>query len=380
MAKDYYEILGLDRNATDEDIKRAFRKLAIKYHPDKNPGDKVAEEKFKEINEAYQVLSDPQKRAQYDQFGTADFNGQGGFGGFEGFSGGFGGFGGFTDIFGDIFGDMFGGGRRAKNGPQRGADLEYTLDLTFEEAAFGVKKDIDIFRYETCDTCSGSGAKPGTSPKTCDRCHGTGQVRTQRNTPFGSFVSVTTCDRCRGEGKIIETPCPSCLGSGRVRKKKIVSINIPAGVDTGNTIPLRGEGEPGVRGGAPGDLYINIRVKPHKIFKRQGFDILCEVPISFIKASLGGEIIIPTLEGDVKQTISEGTQPGTVIKLRGKGIPRIRGNGRGDLLAELKIEIPKRLNEKQRDLLRKLAIEFGEDKVEGKKSFMDKVKDAFGGQ
>nr|WP_243120239.1 molecular chaperone DnaJ [Caloramator sp. E03] len=382
MAKDYYAILGVSKNATDEEIKSAFRKLALKYHPDKNPGDKNAEEKFKEINEAYQVLSDPQKRAQYDQFGTADFNGQGGFGGFDpsnfGGFGGFGGFEGFSDIFGDIFGDMF-GARRQKNGPQRGADLEYNLELTFEEAAFGVKKDIEIYRYESCDKCHGTGAKPGTSPKACPKCNGTGQIKTQRNTPFGSFVSVTTCDRCYGEGRVIETPCPNCGGKGKVRKKKIISINIPAGVDTGNTIPLRGEGEPGLRGGAPGDLYINIKVKPHKIFQRKGFDITCEVSISFIKAILGGEIAIPTLEGEEKYTIVPGTQPGTIVRLKGKGINKIRGGGRGDLFAELKVEIPKKLTEKQKELLNKLAVEFGEDIKEGKKSFMDKFKDAFGG-
>lgn len=376
MSKDYYELLEIDKSASDEDIKKAFRKMALKYHPDKNPGDKAAEEKFKEINEAYQVLSDPQKRSQYDQFGTTDFNSQGGFGGFEGFSGG-GGFGGFSDIFGDIF-DMFGsGGRKPQNGPQRGADIEYKITLTFEEAAFGVKKDIDIFRNETCDTCHGSGARPGTSPKTCDKCRGTGQVKSQRNTPFGSFVSVTNCDKCHGEGRVIETPCTSCNGSGKIRRKRVVSINIPAGVDNGNTIPLRGEGEPGLKGGPAGDLYIQIRVTPHKLFKRQGVDMVCEVPISFIKASLGGEITVPTLEGDQKQSISEGTQPGTVIKLKGKGIPRIRGNGRGDLYVQLNVEIPKKLNDKQRELLNKLAQEFGEEPMDGKKSFMDKVKDAF---
>lgn len=376
VAKDYYEILEVDKSASDEDIKKAFRKLAIKYHPDKNQGDKVAEEKFKEINEAYQVLSDPQKRAQYDQFGTADFNGQGGFGGFGDF-GGFGG--GFSDIFGDIFGDMFGGGRKPKNGPQRGADIEYTLDLSFEEAAFGIKKDVDIHRHETCETCSGSGAKPGTSAKICDKCNGSGQVQARRNTPFGSFVSVTTCDKCRGEGKIIETPCLTCSGRGKVRKKKVVTINIPAGVDTGNTIPLRGEGEPGAKGGPAGDLYIHLRVRPHKVFKREGFDVLCEVPVSFIKAILGGEITIPSLEGDTSHIIAEGTQPGTVVKLKGKGIPRLRGGGRGDLYAELRVDIPKKLNEKQRVLLNQLAEEFAETKSDGRKSFMDKFKDAFGG-
>jgi molecular chaperone DnaJ len=378
VAKDYYEILGIDKGATEEDVKKAFRKLAIKYHPDKNQGDKEAEEKFKEINEAYQVLSDPQKKAQYDQFGTADFNGQGGFEGFGGFNG-FGG-GGFSDIFGDIFGDVFsGGGRRQKNGPQRGADLEYNLNLSFEEAAFGVKKDIDIHRHETCETCDGNGAKPGTSPKTCDRCHGSGQVQARRNTPFGSFVSVTTCDKCHGEGKIIESPCPTCSGRGKIRKKKVVTINIPAGVDTGNTIPLRGEGEPGSKGGPSGDLYIHLRVRPHKIFKREGFDIMCEVPVSFIRATLGGDINIPTLEGDTTHAILEGTQPGTIVKLKGKGIPKLRGGGRGDLYAEIKVEIPKKLTEKQRSLMSELADEFGENKGEGKKSFMDKVKDAFSG-
>lgn len=373
MAKDYYALLGIEKSASEDEVKKAFRKAALKYHPDKNPGDKVAEEKFKEINEAYQVLSDPQKKAQYDQFGTTDFNNQGGFGGFEGFNGGFG------DIFSDIF-DMFGGGgggRRTQNGPQRGADIEYRITLSFEEAVFGVKKDLEIFRNEPCETCNGTGAKAGTTPKTCDKCRGTGQVKAQRNTPFGSFTSVTTCDKCHGEGRIIESPCPTCNGAGKVRRKRVVSINIPAGVDSNNTIPLRGEGEPGTKGGPSGDLYVQIKVTPSKIFKREGVDIICEVPISFIKATLGGDITIPTLEGDQKHTIAEGTQPGTVVKLKGKGIQRIRGTGRGDLYIQLNVEIPKKLNEKQRELMTKLAQEFGEEHLDGKKSFINKVKDAF---
>ncbi len=375
MAKDYYDILGVEKNASDEDIKKAFRKLALKYHPDKNPGDKAAEEKFKDINEAYQVLSDNEKRSNYDQFGTAEPGAQGGFGGFGG------GFdaSGFGDIFGDIFGDMFGGGgRRQRTGPQRGADLEYTLDLSFEEAAFGVKKDVEIFRNENCETCKGTGAKPGTSHKTCDKCRGTGQIKVQRNTAFGSFVNVTTCDKCHGEGRIVETPCTACGGRGKVRKKKIITVSVPAGVDTGNSISLRGEGEAGEKGGPRGDLYIHIRVRPHKIFKRQGYDMICDVPISFIRATLGGEISIPTLEGETKHTIAEGTQPGAVIRLRGKGIPKLKGNNvRGDLYANLVVEIPKKLTDKQRELLKRLAEEFHEE-TEGKKSFVDRMKDAFG--
>lgn len=369
--KDYYSVLGLEKGASEDEIKKAFRKMAIKYHPDKNQGNKEAEDKFKEINEAYQVLSDPEKKARYDQYGTTDFDGFGGAGG------GFEGFGGFSDIFGDIF-DMFGGsgGRRTQNGPRRGNDLETTVTLTFEEAAFGVKKEIEINRNETCEECSGTGAAKGTSAKTCSKCGGSGQVQTQKNTPFGSFVSVGTCDACGGEGKKIETPCSSCKGSGRIRKNKVITINIPAGVDNGNTIPLRGQGEPGYKGGPSGDLYINIRVRNHSEFRRRGTDIFCEVPISIVKASLGGDAEIPTLTGKRKHKIDAGTQTGKVIKIKGEGIKNVRGTGKGDLYAEIKVQIPTKLTDKERDLLEKLAEEFGED-VDTKKTFVDKVKDAF---
>lgn len=369
--KDYYDILGLQKGASEDEIKKAFRKLAIQYHPDKNQGNKEAEEKFKEINEAYQVLSDPQKKAQYDQFGTTDFNG-GGFG-----EGGFGGFdfsdlGGFGDIFDTIFGGGFSGGRK-KNGPQRGADIEYNLDLTFEEAVFGVEKEISVSRNEKCETCGGTGAKPGTSPKTCDKCGGSGQIRSQRSTPLGSFVTTSTCDKCGGKGKIIPDPCKTCHGTGKVRKSKKIKVNIPAGVDTGNVMPLRGQGEIGTNGGPSGDLYVNIRVNPHSTFKRKGYDIYIDEHISFAKATLGAEIKVPTIDGDVKYEIPAGTQSGTMFRLRGKGIPVVNGRGRGDQLVNIIVDIPKSLNEKQKEALRLFMEASGEMVDEsGKKSFMDK--------
>lgn len=376
VAKDYYEILGIDRNATEDDIKKAFRKLALKYHPDRNQGNKEAEEKFKEINEAYQVLSDPQKKSQYDQFGTADFNGQGS-GGFN--FGGFQDFGGFGDIFDTIFNGGFSGFTNAKNnGPQPGADLQYNLNLTFEEAAFGAAKEIEISRSEECKKCGGTGAKHGTRPETCDKCGGTGQVKTQRRTAFGNFVTVNTCDKCGGKGTIIREACPDCHGTGKVRRMRKITINVPAGVDTGNTITLRGEGEPGTRGGEHGDLYININILPHKIFKREGFDVICEMPISFPQATLGAEVDVPTIDGMMKYSIPEGTQSGTVFRLRGKGIPRLRGYGRGDELIRIIVDVPRRLNEKQKALLKQFAESCGEDVNEQRKSFFNKVRDAFG--
>lgn len=374
--RDYYEILGVDRNASEQEIKRAYRKLAKKYHPDLNPGDKEAEQKFKEVNEAYEVLSDPEKKSRYDQFGHAGVNGQG----FGGFDPGAGGFGGFGDIFDDIF-DMFGGGfsTRRRTGPRKGADIKQRIDISFEEAAFGVEKEIKINRTEKCSVCNGTGAKPGTNKSTCPKCNGTGEVRYAQNTPFGQFVNVRTCDRCNGTGEIINEPCTKCGGTGKERKTRKINIKIPAGVDTGSVIPLRGEGEPGERGGPPGDLYIYINVLPHEIFTREGDDVICEIPISFVTAALGGNIEVPTLDGKVRYNIPEGTQSGTIFRLKNKGIQHLRGYGRGDQYVKVTVDVPKKLTEKQKELLREFAKISGEDISGGhKKGFFDKVRDAFG--
>ncbi|GAA0084550.1 molecular chaperone DnaJ [Clostridium sp. CTA-7] len=371
--KDYYASLGIEKGASDEEIKRAFRKLAIKYHPDKNQGDTEAEDKFKEINEAYQVLSDPEKKARYDQFGSVDFDGSG-FG-----SGGFGGFdfsemGGFGDIFDSFFG---GGGGRKRNGPQRGADLEYTVNLTFEEAIFGVEKEISINRSEKCESCKGSGAKTGTSAKTCPTCHGQGQVRVQRQTPLGSFVSTSTCSTCGGSGKVIDEPCTTCHGKGNVRKNRKITVNIPAGVDTGNVMPLRGQGDHGTNDGPAGDLYVRINVTSSKKFTRKGNDIYIDAHISMGKAALGTEITVATVDGDVKYIIPAGTQSGTLFRLKGKGVPRVNSSGRGDQYVKVIVDIPKNLNEKQKEALKVFMESCGENMGEGtthKKGFKDLFK------
>ncbi|WP_010247851.1 molecular chaperone DnaJ [Acetivibrio cellulolyticus] len=377
--RDYYEVLGVDKSASDADIKKAYRKMAKQYHPDMNPGNKEAEAKFKEANEAYEVLSDSQKRAQYDQFGHAGFE-QGGFGG--GFNGDFGDFGGFGDIFETIFGGSGFGGRssstKARRGPQKGADLKTSVDISFEEAAFGVEKEISINRMEVCEKCEGSGAKPGTQPSTCQHCNGTGQIQYKQRTPFGQFVNIKTCDVCHGEGKVITSPCEACNGKGRIRKPKKMKVNIPAGIDDGQTISLRGEGEPGSKGGPGGDLYISIRVKPHAIFQRQGNDVVCEMPITFVQAALGTELEVPTLDGKVKYTVPEGTQTGSVFRLKGKGIPFLRGNGRGDQYVKVQVEVPTKLNDKQKSILKDFAELSGDEVHEQRKSFFEKVKDAFG--
>ena len=373
--KDYYAALGLEKGASDADIKKAFRKLAIKYHPDKNQGNKEAENKFKEINEAYQVLSDPDKKAKYDMYGTVDFDGSGfGSGGFGGFD--FSDMGGFGDIFESFFGGGGSGGRR-RNGPQRGSDLEYTINLTFEEAVFGVEKEISIDRSEKCETCKGSGAKAGTSKKTCPTCNGQGQVRVQRQTPLGSFVSTSTCNTCGGSGTVIEEPCTDCHGRGHVRKTRKIKVNIPAGVDTGNVMPLRGQGNHGTNDGPPGDLYVRINVAPSKKFVRKGNDIYIDAHISMGKAALGTEITVATVDGDVKYTIPAGTQSGTLFRLKGKGIPRVNSSGRGDQYVKVIEDIPKNLNEKQKDALKAFMEACGENVGEGihhKKGLKDLFK------
>ncbi|MBC8543992.1 molecular chaperone DnaJ [Bianquea renquensis] len=376
--RDYYEVLGVERNATDQDIKRAYRRLAKKYHPDVNPGDKEAEAKFKEASEAYAVLSDEEKRAKYDQFGHSAFEGAGG--GDGGF-GGFGGFGDMGDIFGDIFGDLFGGGsgRRTKNGPTRGQDVQSSLDITFTEAAFGCKKNVELWVFDNCDQCNGTGAKAGTKPETCPNCHGSGQMRVQQQTMFGAMTSVRTCSTCGGTGKIIKEKCTRCNGGGRIKVKKTFEVNIPAGIDTGQSIRMSGKGEPGAQGGPNGDLFITVTIRPHPFFSRQGYDVYCSVPISFAQAALGDELEIPTIDGKAQYTIEEGTQTGTRFRLRGKGIPYLRNsNQRGDQYVTVNVEVPKKLNDKQKELLRQFASAMGEDDVHGqKKSFFQKMKDAF---
>ncbi len=371
--KDYYEVLGVDKDASEADLKKAFRKLARQYHPDVNPGDQEAEAKFKEVSEAYEVLSDPQKKAQYDQFGHAAFgNGAGE----AGFGGGFQDFGGFGDIFDMFFGGT--GGQR-RRGPAKGADLRYNMEITFEEAAFGVEKDISIPKTEFCDKCEGTGAAPGSSPKKCTKCNGTGQVQFAQTTPFGRFVQSRVCETCQGEGVIIEKPCTKCGGKGTVRKTAKIHVRIPGGVDTGSRLRVAGEGEPGDRGGPRGDLYIYLQVKSHRTFRRDGNDVLSEVKVSFPQAALGDELEVPTLDGKVMLKIPEGTQSGTSFRLKGKGITDLHGYGRGDQHVKVIVVTPTKLTEEQRELLQKFAEASGENPAGVERGFFDKVKDAFMG-
>lgn len=379
--RDYYEVLGVSKGASDDEIKKAYRKLAKKYHPDMNPGDKEAEAKFKEVNEAYSVLSDEQKRARYDQFGHAGVDPNYGAGGPGGPFGGFD----MGDIdLGDIFGSFFGGGGfggfggggARRNGPQKGESLRANLTITFEEAAFGCEKELSLNRTEECDECHGSGCQPGTTAETCPDCRGTGVVRVQQRTGGFAFSSTAACTRCRGTGKIIHSPCKSCGGSGSVKKSKHITVTIPAGIDDGQAVSLRGQGNAGKNGGPAGDLIVGVRVKPHPQFRRDGTTVLYEQPVSFFQAAMGAELEIPTIDGKVKYTLPAGTQTGTTFRLRGKGIPELRGRGRGDQYVTIRVQVPTSLNSEQKEALRAFAQAMGEEGPEesGLKGFFDKRK------
>ncbi len=378
--RDYYEVLGVEKGASEDEIKKAYRKLAKANHPDLHPGDKECEERFKEINEAYEVLSDPDKRAKYDQFGHAAFDpsaggpGGAGFGGFGGFGDIFGG--GFGDIFGDIFGGGFGGGQQQRSGPRRGENLRVRLNITFEEAAFGCEKEINVGRVEQCPDCKGTGCAPGTTPEVCPDCKGTGSVRTTQRTPFGMVQTSGACKKCGGRGKSIHPPCPRCGGRGAVRKNQTIKVKIPAGIDDGQTLNLRGKGNAGLDGGPAGDLLITVFVKPHPLFERDGNSVLMEMPVSFAQAALGAEIEVPTIDGRVKLTIPEGTQPGSVFRLRGKGIPYLqsKGGGRGDQFVTITVTVPKNMTAEQKERLRTYAEAMNESVSEGRSGIFGNKK------
>lgn len=377
--QDYYEVLGVSRDATDREIKKAYLKLAKENHPDLHPGDKVAEARFKEINEAYEVLSNPEKKARYDQYGQAgvdpNFGAGSGFGGAEGFD-----FGDLGDLFGSFFGGGFGGGfgkgshHANPNAPQRGESIRLSLAIEFEEAAFGCTKAVTVERLETCETCHGTGCAPGTTPEVCPECHGTGTVQVRRQTPMGVFATSSPCTRCGGKGKIIRHPCKDCRGLGLVRHRQTIEASIPAGIDNGQTISIRGQGNAGKNGGQAGDLLITITVRPHELFRREGTSVLCEAPITFSQAVLGAELEIPTIDGKVKYNLPEGTQSGTTFRLKGKGIPSLNGRGRGDQYVTVYIETPRNLTKEQKDAMKKFASTLGEGNYEEHKRFFRKFK------
>ena len=374
--RDYYEVLGLSKGASDEEIKKAYKKLARKYHPDMNPGDKSAEEKFKEVNEANEVLSDPQKKARYDQFGFAgvdpSYGGGGGGGGFGGMDFDFGDIG---DIFGSFFGGFGGSTRSNPTAPQRGESLRTSVSIAFEEACFGCEKDVIIERVEQCDVCKGSGCEPGTTAEVCPDCQGRGVVQRRQQTPLGFMSTSSPCPRCSGRGKLIHRPCKNCGGRGMARQRKTLQVNIPAGIDNGQTISLRGQGNAGKNGGPSGDLLIVVAVKPHDVFHREGTSILCEAPITFAQAALGAELEIPTIDGKVKYTIPEGTQSGTTFRLKGKGVPGLGGRSRGDQYVTVYIETPRNLTREQKAALKKFSELLGERNYEdNNKSFFGKFK------
>ena len=373
--RDFYEVLGLQKGASDDAIKKAYRQMAKKYHPDLNPGDKEAEARFKEVNEAYEVLSDPEKKSRYDQFGHAGVDPNFGAGGYSGA-----GFDGMDFDLGDIFSSFFGGGggRRANpNAPRRGSDVAASVIISFEESARGCKKQVNVPLVTSCPDCGGSGAKKGTSPKTCPNCNGTGQERRQQRTPFGVVQTQTTCSRCRGRGSIVETPCPTCSGNGQVRKTSLIGVNIPAGIDDGQVITIRGKGNAGTHGGPAGDLQIQVSVRPHPVFERDGYDIWCELPLTFAQAALGAEVSVPTLDGNIPFTIKEGTQPGDTLRLKGKGFPYLNGRGTGDEIFRVVVEVPKNLTSEQKKLLRSFEDATGDKNYQKRRTFFDKIKDAF---
>lgn len=383
--RDYYEVLGVQKGASDDEIKKAYRRVAKKYHPDLHPGDKEAEAKFKEAGEAYEVLSNSEKRQRYDQYGHAGVDpnfGAGGYGG--GFSGG-GDFSDLGDIFGSFFGGGFGGGgRRAKNGPRRGSDIEETVLISFEEAAFGIKKNLKIYKVEECDECSGKGCKSEADRITCPTCKGTGEFKNVTNSIFGQMVNVTTCNQCGGKGQIIKNPCQKCRGKGRIKRARMVDVDIPAGIDGGETVRYRGLGNAGTKGGPAGDLLVTVQIKRHDVFTRRGYDVYCNVPITFVQAALGADVDVPILDaeakgrlGKISYAIPEGTQPGTEFRLKGKGIPSVRSSVRGDMIIHVNVEVPKNLNKEQKDALRNFAKASNENNYKQHKSFFEKMKENF---